>query len=159
MLERELNCKAERYSGLSGVLKLADGDKEVVITDDFFGITWISFDIENNLKDHPDIAYKPVVSLFDYVSDSTAVFATSNDKGIIKVWHRVSSEENEEVLVEIEPLRKFIGHKGKVNAMSYFRDGSFISAGEDGTFRIWTARRDVLKVGKSDGGSACCGGK
>jgi hypothetical protein len=69
ILEREINLGKESYCNLSGIIKVSDTDHEMIVTDHLFGITWISTDLENSMKNHPDISYKPVVKLFDHISD------------------------------------------------------------------------------------------
>jgi WD40 repeat protein len=158
ILEREMNLANESYQNLSGVIKLTNSQNEMIITDHLFGITWFSYDLENNMKNHPDISYKPVVKLFDHVSDQNCLFATSNDKGVVKIYKREEIEDNDGINVDITKLRKFVGHKGQVNDIGYFKDGTYVTAGEDGTVRIWSCRRDVIKVGKVQaGGAGCCG--
>jgi WD40 repeat protein len=158
IIEREMNLKSDSFTGVSGVLKLTNGDKEIIITDEFYGLTWFSYDLENPIKDYPDIGYKPLVKLFGGISDSEDIFGTSNDKGVIKVWWRNADEKEEELAVEVVEIRKFRGHKGEVKAMKGFRDGSFVSGGADGTYRIWTTRKDVKRIGQVDSGQGgCCG--
>jgi len=158
IIEREMNCKKDGFSGLTGILKLGQADKELVITDEFFGVTWMCYDLDNPLKDYPDIGYKPVTKLFPYVSNNPDIFATTNDMGLIKVWLRSVTESEDEVSVEVQEFRKFRGHKGAITSMSHFNDGSFVSGGSDGTYRIWTSRNDVMKIGNVETGKGgCCG--
>lgn len=160
VFERELNFRSYSFTNVHGVAILGGGEKEMVVADEFYGLTWLSYDLAKAEPDYPELGFKPVMNFFDFVSPDKNIFAACNDKGVIKVFYRTSFEDENEVAVDIQPLRKFIGHKGKVNAMSHFKDGSYISAGSDGTYRIWTSRRDVIKVGKVDAGKGgCCGTK
>ena len=158
LLERELNLGMECFEGLTGVIKLAEGESEMVISDILFGLTWFSFDLNNSDKHHPDISYKPVVKLFDQISDNKNIFGATDNKGQIKIYKRDAFENEEEDAenVEINELHKFRGHKGEITGISYFKDGTFVSCGVDGTYKIWTSRKDVLKIGKvGDGKSGC----
>ena len=160
IIERELSLDKENFSAISGAIKMSGAEKELIVTDELFGLTWISYDIEKANKDWPDISYKPVVKLFDHISDKPNVFATSNNKGEVRVWERVQVENGDEVSVEFEELWKLKGHKGTVNDMAYFKDGSFVTCGVDGVYRIWTSRKDVIGVRKVEKGSGgCCGSK
>jgi hypothetical protein len=69
ILEREINLGKESYNNLSGIIKVSNTDNEMIVADHLFGITWISTDLENSMKNHSDISYKPVVKLFDHISD------------------------------------------------------------------------------------------
>ena len=127
LLERELDLSRESYSRVTGVIKLKEGDSEMMISDNNFGLTWFSFDLENSTKEFPDLRFKPVLKLFDYVTDDYELFGASDDNGTIKIYRREAVEDEDSVSVEIQELRKFRGHKGEVNGLTHFRDGSYVS--------------------------------
>ena len=120
----------------------------------------MSYDIENPNKEVPDLSYKPITRLFDFIWEKPNTFATSNDKGEIRVWERSEVANGEAVSIDISELWIFKGHKGTASGMAKFKDGSFVTCGVDGTIRIWTCRKDIMKAGKvQKGAGGCCGSK
>lgn len=156
LLERELNIEGIDLSTLTGALKVSEAEKEIIIGDDVVGLTWLSFDIQNASKEHPDITIKPVMRLFSGVSSNPELFGAADNKGIVKIYQRGISDTEEYQGPEIVELRKFKGHKGEVTGVSHFRDGSYITCSVDGSYKIWTSRKDVMKVGRAEGGKASC---
>ncbi|CAI2358885.1 unnamed protein product [Moneuplotes crassus] len=157
LLESELNLKNANFDGLTGILKLTQNENEMIVTDQLFGISWFSFDVDNSSKEHPDISYRPVVQLFDNVSPNENLFGATDEKGLIKIYSREGAEEEGQT-TEIIEIRKFRGHKGQVTGIAHFRDGSYVTCSVDGTYKIWTSRKDIIRVGKADGSKGCCSG-
>ncbi|CAI2358970.1 unnamed protein product [Moneuplotes crassus] len=155
LLERELDLKNAYLDGVSGVLKMHQDIKEMIITDGLFGISLFSFDINNPYKEHPDINYRPVAQLFRNVSPNSDLFGATSGKGVVKIYHSQQNEDGSQSS-SIREIRRFKGHKSKVTGIAYFQDGSYATCSLDGTYRIWSSRKDVKLIGKAPGYNGCC---
>ena len=85
---------------------------------------------------------------------------TSSEKGVVKLWQRIEHEDEDGISIEIAPIRVFKGLKEHATAASNFTDGSIILTGADGSYQIWSPRKDVNVIGKVDADKVgCCGTK